>query len=199
MHFPMSESFRLEIVARARAFKRSWVDMAEALSAVRKRRLFEKWGYDSLAAYALEELNIKKSTSEKLTASFAAMERHVPHVLDWDGVAQPLPEVEAVDYFAKAVSVDDEDEGPPEDIVEELKQAIFEERVSPPRLRRRFNPVLNPKDDDDLERERRQKLRASIRRVEALITDVDGLPERRVEEVSTALEELRTDLDALDV
>jgi hypothetical protein len=192
------EALRLQIVALARVFKRSWVDMAEALTTVRKRRLFRRWGYDSLAAYAVEELSIKKATTEKLTGSYAAMAQHVPHVLDWDGVAQPLPTVESVDYFAKAVTPPEGEDEPPDELVEELKAAIFEERASAPTLRRRFNPVLHPKEEDEVAAELRRKLLASVRRVEALLVDVDGLTEERVEQVSTALDDLRSDLDAFE-
>lgn len=198
------EAFRMKVVAQARVFKRSWVDMAEALVAVRNRRLYERWGYETLHGYALEELNIKRTTCEKLTGSYHALEQHVPHVLQWDGVAQQVPEMEAVDYFAKAVEPRPKRDGeeppdpPPADVVDELKQAIFEDQVSTPSLRRRFNPVLNPKDDGDVRRELLTKVRSSARRLEALVTDVDGLAEERVEQVTSCLEELRQDLDALE-
>jgi hypothetical protein len=198
------ESFRMKVVSQARLFKRSWVDMAEVLVQVRNRRLFERWGYETLHGYALEELNIKRSTCDKLTGSYHALERHVPHVLQWDGVAQQVPEMEAVDYFAKAVEPRPKRDGeePPDppsaDVVDELKQAIFEDQVSTPSLRRRFNPVLNPKDDSDVRRELLNKVRSSARRLEALITDVDGLAEERVEEVTHCLEELRQEIDRLE-
>ena len=86
------EAYRMKVVSVARVFKRSWVDMAESLVEVRKRRLFERWGYETLHGFALEELNIKRSTVEKLTGSYAALETHVPHVLQWDGVAQQVPD-----------------------------------------------------------------------------------------------------------
>lgn len=198
------EGFRMQVVSRARVFKRSWVDMAEALATVRGRRLYERWGYETLHGYALEELNIKRSTADKLTGSYHALERHVPHVLQWDGVAQQVPEMEAVDYFAKAVEPRPAREGeePPDppsaDVVEELKQAIFEDQVSTPSLRRRFNPMLHPKDESDVRRDLLNKVRASARRLEAMLTEVDGLEEDRVEQVTAALEELRRDIDALE-
>lgn len=198
------EAFRMKVVARARVFKRSWVDMAEALVEVRNRRLFERWGYETLHGYALEELNIKRSTCEKLTGSYYALERYVPHVLSWDGVAQQVPEMDAVDYFARAVEPRPMREGeappdpPPREVVDELKQAIFEDQVSAPSLRRRFNPLLQPKHADDVKRDLLGKVRSSARRLEALVADVDGLAEQRVEQVTRCLEELRRDIDALE-
>lgn len=198
------ESFRMQVVARARAFKRSWVDMAETLVKVRNRGLYREWGYETLHGYALEELNIKRTTCDKLTGSYHAIERHAPHVLEWDGVAQQVPEMEAVDYFARAVDPKPKKEGepapePPEpSVVEELKQALFEDHASAPSLRRRFGEVLNPRSDDDQRRMLLQRVRNSARKLEGLVTQVDGLTEDRVEKVTTCMEELRTDLDALE-
>lgn len=198
------EAFRMQVVSRARVFKRSWVDMAEALSTVRSRRLFERWGYQSLPDYALEELNIKRATCDKLTVSYHALSEHAPHVLSWDGVAQEMPEMDAVEYFARAVDPrprrgSEEAPPPPSDeVVDQLKQAIFEDRASPPSLRRRFNPVLNPKDEGDERRDLLSKVRANARRLEELVTALDGLSEERVEEVTSCLEELRKELDQLE-
>lgn len=188
------EAFRMDVVAKARVFKRSWVDMAEALVEVRNREYHTKWGYETLHDYAQEELRIKRATVDKLTGSYYALETHVPHVLSWDGVAQAMPEMEAVDYFAKAV---DAEEKPPRDVMNELKQAIFEDQLSTPLLRRKFNPVLHPK-EEETKKEIVQRVRASARRLEELITTLDGLSEQRVEQVTSALEDLRHDLDALE-
>jgi polyhydroxyalkanoate synthesis regulator phasin len=193
----------MHCVTCARAFKRSWVEMAEALVEVRNKDLHHRWGYDSLFGYAQEELNIKKATVEKLTGSYYALETHAPHVLQWDGVAQPLPEYEIVDYFAKAVDPPANKKGerpdaPSSEVVDDLKRAIFEEQVSGPALKRRFNPILHPKDDDDERRARVQRAKSSARALEGLIADIDGLSKKRVSEVTEALEELRKDLEALD-
>ena len=194
----------MQVVSRARVFKRSWVDMAEALVAVRNRRLYEGWGFETLHGYALEELNIKRSTCEKLTGSYYAMERHVPHVLQWDGVAQEMPPMESVDYFARAVDPKPRKEGDPvpdppaEEVVEELKTAIFEDLASAPSLRRRFNDVLRPKDEEQRNRELISRVRSTARRLESLVTNVEDLTPERVEDVARCMEELRDDLDQLE-
>ncbi len=193
----------MQVVTRARAFKRSWVDMAEALVSVRSQRLYERWGFESLHGYALEELNIKRSTVDKLTTSFSAMERHVPHVLEWDGVAQELPTMEAVDYFAKAIDPKPKREGdpvpdPPDDeVVEELKTAIFEDLSSAPALRRRFNEVLHPKSDDEQRAQILGRVRSTADRLESLVSHLDDLDVERVDEVVRCMGELRADLDRL--
>ncbi|MCB9595504.1 MAG: hypothetical protein H6719_22480 [Sandaracinaceae bacterium] len=197
------EAYRMQVVTRARSFKRSWVDMAEALVNVRSRDLYREWGFETLHGYALEELNIKRSTVDKLTGSFSAMERHAPHVLEWDGVAQELPTMDAVDYFAKAVHPKPKREGDPvpeppaEEVVADLKTAIFEDLAGAPALRRRFNDVLRPKSEDDQRRELLGRVRSTADRLESLVTHVEQLDEDRVGEVSRCMEQLRADLDRL--
>lgn len=197
------EAFRMEVVTKARSFKRSWVDMAESLVEVRSRGYFERWGYETLHGYALEELNIKRSTVDKLTGSYHALEQHVPHVLSWDGVAQSMPDMEAVEYFAKAVEPREDAEGepsagPPREVIDELKQAIFEDQINPSSLRRRFNPMLHPKAEVDPKKELLARVKAQARRLEELLGGVEGLTEERLEHVTRALAELRADIDRLD-
>ena len=191
------QAFRMQCVARARVFKRSWVEMAEALVQVRNDELHRDWGYESVFAYAAEELNIKKATAEKLTASYYALEQHAPHVLQWDGVAQPLPEYEIVDYFAKAVDPPEGREAPASDVVDELKRAIFDEHASAAALKRRFNPILHPKDEDQERAAVLSRAKSAARTLEGLVGSIDGLSEERVEQVTSTLEELRRDLDSL--
>ena len=194
----------MQVVARARAFKRSWVDMAEALVSVRNQDLHRAWGYEALHGYALEELHIKRSTCEKLTGSFHAMERHVPHVLEWDGVGREMPQMDAVDYFARAVDPKPRREGDPvpdppsDEVVDELKQAIFEDLASAPALRRRFHDVLHPRGDEAQRKELFARVRSTARRLEGLVTGVEDLSEARVTDVARCMEELRSDLDQLE-
>lgn len=193
------ESLRMRVVSRARLFKRSWVDMAEALVQVRNDRLYEEWGYSTLHEYALEELHIKPSTTDKLTGSYHALERHVPHVLTWDGVAQQIPAVEAVDYFAKAMEPTDESRSAPTpEQVDELKQAIFEEQVSAPAARRRFEPLLAPKSEQQRQGEHRRRALGAVRKLLSTLPEIDGLDTKRLAVAEGALTALEEDLLALD-
>ena len=193
----------MQVVSAARAFKRSWVDMAEVLVQVRSRGLHHQWGYETLHGYALEELNIKRSTVDKLTGSYHAMERHVPHALEWDGVAHAMPALDAVDYFRQAVDPKPRRDGDPvpdppsDEVVDELKTAIFEDLVSAPSARRRFNEVLKPKSDDELRAQLLGRVRSTALRLEGLVTAVDELSADRVQQVAECMEELRADLEAL--
>ncbi len=193
----------MRVISCARAFKRSWVDMAEVLVTVRSGHLYQEWGFETLHGYALEELNIKRSTCDKLTGSYRAMEQHVPHVLEWDGVGQEMPTIDAVEYFARALDPKPRREGDPvpdppsEQVVDDLKQAIFTDLASAPSLRRRFNDVLRPKSEAQQRQDILGRVRSTANRLESLVSHLDDLSGDRVDEVTRCMAELRNDLDAL--
>ena len=76
-----ADGARLELVRRARNFKRSWVEMAEGLAKVRSRELHLEWGYEDFYSYCQMELLLTKSTVDKLTGSYQVVRAHAPQVL----------------------------------------------------------------------------------------------------------------------
>jgi len=201
-----ADQTRLELVRRARIFKRSWVDMADALIKVRKAGAFRKWGYDDFHDYCQSELLLTKVTVDKLTGSYQAVVEHAPQVLQRDGLAKPIPTVEAVDYFAKALKQldpmnDTEEEEPEEDPLEDLKHAVFEDNKSVAVLRRQFNPVFFSKSDGQQKVESLEKTRAAARRLEGLLArgleQELGLDETAALTLVKKLAALREELDVL--
>ena len=65
-----ADALRIELVRRARNFKRTWVEMAEALVEVRDTQAYLAWGYQDLYAYCHQELLLRQPTVDKLTGSF---------------------------------------------------------------------------------------------------------------------------------
>ncbi|MDH5490723.1 MAG: hypothetical protein OEY14_01990 [Myxococcales bacterium] len=192
---------RLAMVERARRFKRSWVEMAEGLVHLREAQTYLEWGYQDLHEYCERELCIRASTADKLLAGYAAVRHHAPQVLNYDGVSQTLPSLDAVHYFARAVRAQAEPEGglepPAEEVVDDLKRAIFEEGRSVATLRRNFEARLFPKPDGAAEMEILEKTLAATRRLEALLPAVEGLPSERIEELSGRIEGLRQELESM--
>jgi hypothetical protein len=193
---------RLDVVQRAQRFKRSWVDLAESLIRLRKTRAYEAWGYADLHEYCNKELAIRGATVDKLLLSFSTVERHAPEVLARDGVARDIPSIEAVEYFTRALG-SDEKPGPfrrldaPDEVVEQLRNAVFEEGQGVRELRERFNPVLHPKSDSDESEDLVRKARATANKLIELLPEVDGLTGARVGRTIAALEAVMRDLDAL--
>lgn len=198
-----ADPLRLDVLRRTRQFKRSWVDLAEALVEVRRNRAYESWGYEDLYAYCRDELSLRKATVDKLTASYHAIRTHAPAVLERDGIAKVIPSYEAVGYFERAAKAANDTAGSKEEdraksmALDELRRAVFDEGRPVSELRRRFDPVLHPKTTEEQQLAAvTTALRLSARLAEVL-PDVEGLDEARVEEMEVALGTLRRDLEAL--
>jgi hypothetical protein len=197
------DPLRLDLVQRAQRFKRSWVELAEALTRLRDTHGYAAWGYADLHEYCMKELSIKPATVDKLVLSFATVERHAPEVLGRDGVLRNIPSIDAVDYFGRALGSEDKP-GPfrrldaAEDVVEQLRSAVFDEGQGVRELRERFNPVLWPKAEQSEAQDLLRKARALGEKLCQLLPQVEGLTQARVGRVVAALEALARDLDALE-
>lgn len=196
-----ADELRVHVVRRAREFKRSWVMMAEALVEVRNRESYLDWGYEDFYTYCSLELQLKQATADKLTGSYVALKRHAPSVLKRDGLNERIPTCDAVDYFARALqknpSNDDGERGVAQEVVDELRHAVFEEGAQVSDLRKRFNPVFNPKPEGAERLDTIRRATAAVRRLERTIEEIDGLPRPTVRASLDALEALREDLTAL--
>ncbi|MEY4580379.1 MAG: hypothetical protein RL701_5082 [Pseudomonadota bacterium] len=197
------DAARVDIVRRAQHFKRSWLELAEGLTALRKNRRYEKWGYSELSEYCQKELHIKAATLDKLVLSYGALREHAPDVLRRDGVAREIPSLEAVDYFSRAIGNDREDAGSrrrmdaPREVMEELRAAVFDETRSVGELRKRFDPIFRPKNTEADAADALRKLKALAERLNAAVQSTPGVPEKRVGRVVAVMEALVRDLDEL--
>ena len=196
-----ADELRVHVVRRARDFKRSWVMMAEALVEVRNRESYLDWGYSDFYSYCSLELQLKQATADKLTGSYVALKRHAPSVLKRDGLNERIPTCDAVDYFAKALqkeaSNDSDELAVSPEVVDELRHAVFEEGAPVSDLRKRFNPVLNPRPEGAEELDAIRRTTATVRRLERSIEDIEGLRRTTVRGALDALEALREELTEL--
>ncbi|MBW1876104.1 MAG: hypothetical protein JRE45_11375 [Deltaproteobacteria bacterium] len=197
-----ADELRVHVVRRAREFKRSWVNMAEALVEVRNRESYLEWGYEDFYSYCSLELQLKQATADKLTGSYVALKRHAPAVLKRDGLNERIPTCDAVDYFARALK-----KGPSNDaeheravdqsVVDQLREAVFEEGAPVTELRKRFNPILNPKPEGVEQMDAIRRASATARRLERMIEEIDGLNRSTMRATLDSLEALREDLTDL--
>jgi hypothetical protein len=202
-----SDPARVDIVRRAQRFKRSWVELAEGLTALRKSRRYEKWGYSDLADYCSKELHIKAATIDKLVLSYGALRTHAPEVLRRDGISREIPSLEAVDYFSRAVGPSDSDEAglgdkrrrldAPREVLDELRAAVFDEARSVGELRKRFDPILRPKSASEDAADSLRKLKSLAERLTSAVQTTEGLSEKRVGRVLAVMEALVRDVDEL--
>jgi hypothetical protein len=194
------DPFRLTVVRCAQRFKRSWLELATALSELQARRGYERWGYSDLHDYCQKELSIRPSTVDKLLLSYGTVQRHAPEVLEPSRAPRDIPSFDAVDYFARAIGREETAPGKRLDaapeVIDKLRAAVFDEGRSLPELRGEFGPLLRPKATETDEPSSRA--RATATRLIGLLDQLkDQLTEARIGRTLAALEALVRDLDAL--
>ncbi|HTJ45071.1 MAG TPA: hypothetical protein VL463_23345 [Kofleriaceae bacterium] len=166
---------RADTIAKARAFKRTWLELAEALARVDKQGSWGKWGYTDFDAYCRKELHLRSSTVQKLLGSFRFLQSSAPRVIErareTETFDAPLPSLAAVEFVQKATERGAADE----ETLRTIHRAAFDEGADAPVLARRFKEAAFPIDA----RESKDKLRASIaaaaRKLAALIAE-EGSP-----------------------
>ena len=177
MHAVSSDPLRADTLQKARAFKRTWIELADALTRVQTNKSWEGWGYPDFDAYCRKELHLRGSTVQKLLGSFRFLETSAPRVIERsrdtesEDFSTPIPSLPAVEFVQKAI-----DRGAADaETIETIKRVAFEEGVDAPMLARKFTDVAFPETD----RERREKLRANIaqaaRKLSSLIAE-EGSP-----------------------
>ena len=70
---------RADVIGKARTFKRSWLELAEALTGVLERGSWEGWGYKSFDAYCKKELQIKHRRQAHRQLSISKIQRPNHH------------------------------------------------------------------------------------------------------------------------
>lgn len=182
---------RATALLKTKNFKRSWIELAQVLVEVRERESWKRWGYEDFEEYYAKELHLRRSTVDKLCASFGFLRANAPRLVRDDGPAipmnAPIPSWEAVQYVAKAEERGAADEA----TLSEMKKAAFEEGASVPALSRRFKEVAFPVDDE----EKRQRVRAQIVAAAKRLADLCAEPDAGVpRELAEQIEVLAGDL-----
>ena len=180
-----NDPVRADTLQKARAFKRTWLELAEALQRVQNQATWEGWGFSDFDAYCRKELHLRPNTVAKLLGSYRFLETSAPRVIERareDPFEAPIPTVKAVEFVQRATERGSADA----ETMETIQRVAFEEGVDAPILARRFKDVAFPESD----RDRKEKLRANItgtaRRLSSLIAeDESPVPKK----IAIALEE----------
>lgn len=174
MHAVASDPERAETLQKARAFKRTWIELAEALSRAHDKRLWEKWGFSDFDAYCRKELHLRSATVAKLLGSYRFLETAAPRVIErarTDRPEAPIPSLPVVEFVQRATETGAADA----ETLRSIHRVAFEEGAEAPVLSRQFGKLAFPQTD----RDRRDKLCGSIaqaaRRLASLIAE-DGAP-----------------------
>ncbi|MBW2511368.1 MAG: cyclodeaminase/cyclohydrolase family protein, partial [Deltaproteobacteria bacterium] len=131
---PDSERYR--VLASARQFKSSWVELGEWLARVSNSNQFSDWGYTTFEDYCTKEVRIRRKTAEKLLLAYRFLERKEPGLLERKA-GHPLPDYRSVDLLRQA------EEERPFSMAEyaELRESVIEQEHSHPTVARQFRDM----------------------------------------------------------
>jgi hypothetical protein len=177
---------RVEVLRRARTFKSSWIELAESLTNVRRNKQWQAWGYETFEAYAKNELHLKMETVDKLTGSFAFLQKRAPEVLARDGVRAQIPTYQAVDFLRRAEAAEDA----PAEAVTEVRRRVLEEVQPLPSVAREFKEVVLPTPPAERKKRDVAGLKNVAGRLRELLRESNVVPRRLAGEVGAALDQL---------
>jgi hypothetical protein len=170
---------RYQVLATARRFKSSWVELGEKLLQIQKQGQFREWGYDSFEDYCSREIRIKKPTAQKLTLAYRYLEKDEPELLVRQTELKPLPDYRSVELLRQAR----EEKSFSEDEYAELRRAVIEEERSHPTILKRFKEVAASRDEGPDQVHLGKTALAAARRLESALRPLADLPPAFQEEL----------------
>ncbi|HLK37577.1 MAG TPA: hypothetical protein VKU41_12545 [Polyangiaceae bacterium] len=181
---------RAELIRRARRFKASWIDLGEALTALKRSGRYRDWGYETFDAYAKAELHLRQETVDKLTGSYSFLQRRAPSVLARDAIRDRIPSYQAVDFLRRAEASDEA----PRDAVDAIRRKVLEEAAPAASIAREFRDVVFPIDAGERRSKELAGLKNVAKRLHELLAQTRAVPRKLAQEVGGSLERL---LDAI--
>jgi hypothetical protein len=177
---------RAELVHRARVFKSSWIELAQALTEARRNGRWKDWGFDSFEAYAKCELHLRQETVDKLTGSYQFLQRRAPEVLSRDGMRAPIPSYQSIDFLRRAEARSDA----PSDAVQAIRKKVIEENAPVTAVARQFNDVVFPIDEADRRARDAAGIKNVAKKLRELLGDTRAVSKTLAREVSADLDRL---------
>ena len=177
---------RAEVIARARRFKASWIELAEALTHVRTKGTWRRFGFETFEEYTQKELKLRQETVDKLTGSFSFLKSRAPEVLERDGLSASIPSYQAVDFLRRAEEKDDA----PEEVVTALRKKVLDDVVPLPSVAREFKATVFPETEDEKRKKDVAALKNVAGRLRDLLQDTRAVSKRLAGDVTASLDEL---------
>jgi hypothetical protein len=181
-----SDPERASVIACARRFKSSWIELAAALTRVKRGGQWSKWGYDTFDHYAKSELHLRQETVDKLTGSYLFLQKRAPGVLERDGLGSRIPSYQAVDFLRRAEEAD----SAPAEALGEIHRLVVDEGAPLAAVARQYKDVAFPVSSEDRKTREAATLRAAASRLRDLLPETKAVPKKLAREVATALEHL---------
>jgi hypothetical protein len=183
---------RAAMIKTARLFKSSWLELAESLSRVRRSAAWKRWGFESFEIYTKLELHLRPETVEKLTGSYAFLQKRAPEVLARDGISAPIPSYQAIDFLRRA----EESEDATPEVVQNLTRKVLSDAAPLSAVSREYKDVVFPISDTDRAARDQATLKAAASRLRDLLPETKAVPKKLANEVAAAVERVLEALEA---
>ena len=162
---PTSKELRERVQEAAKDFKTSWVQLAQALYAIWRDKLYEYWGYEKFEHYVEREVGLKKSMALKLVKTYAFVEQSEPDYLKDEFAekreANNIPELEAIHVLRlararKEVTKQD---------YQEFRRQVFDKGRSAGLVKQDLTALIKERKHVNPDEEREQRSQAAVRRL----------------------------------
>jgi hypothetical protein len=183
---PSSE--RYQVLATAKRFKSSWVELGDRLIRVNTSKSFSDWGYSTFEEYCSREIRIKKHTADKLTLAYRFLQRQEPEVLEKHNELKPVPDYRTIDLLRQAK----DERGFDDAKYAEFRKAVIEQERSHPTVLKQFKEMtVDSQEADKAQDPIKAKLAlAAAKRLHKLLQEISGLPAGAEETVGELIEHL---------
>jgi len=162
---PTSRELRARVQVTAKDFKTSWVDLAQALYAIWRDKLYEYWGYERFDHYVEREVGLQKSLALKLVNTYSFVEQQEPQFLKEGFLenrdAAATPELDAIHVLRLARN---KKELTKHDYADLHKQ-VFEKGKGAAVVRKELTAIMRERKPVNPEEEREQRSAACVRRL----------------------------------
>lgn len=172
------DSERYQVLATARQFKSSWVELGEWLARVSSKKQFSEWGFTSFEDYCTKEIRIRRQTAEKLLLAFRFLERKEPGLLERKE-GRPLPDYRSVDLLRQA----DEQEHFSMEEYSELRQAVIEEERNHPAVAKQFRDMTHSHQPERKTVHQHRNALMAAKRLATSLQEIAEVPDELIQSV----------------
>lgn len=156
--------FREDIMAHAKYFKTSWVELGQGLYTIWNDKLFHKWGHEKFEHYVVKELGLNKSMATRLLKTYYFVEEQEPTYLKQDfKEAKEAAEVPNIDTLNVLRLARNKKELTRDDYAQ-LRKSVFETGKDASAVRKDLVSLMKERKPVDPEEERQQRMEQSLRK-----------------------------------
>lgn len=193
-------SMRRRILECAKNFKTSWVELAQALYAAWKDKLYKEWGYLTFDAYTSKEIGIRKQTALKLLKSYHFLEKEEPEYLK-DYSQSPdvsrLPNYESVNILRIAKNKSCIDKGD----YFKLRKDVLETGKDAGEVKKDLTALIKQTEELEPEEARNKRRIAVIKRLLRILKTLKGdlevsklVPSGMIKEVGALIDRIEAEI-----